>query len=143
MNCSLLEQVYKDASLGYNSCCKLLECLKGKDNKIIGSVEKIRDEYSSFAKMSRDMLVNSGKTMEDESVITKMMSSMGILKEVLADNSDASIAEMLIQGLVLGEVEMEKRIKTASDDVSKDDLKVAKDFFKFQKSSEKELRKYL
>ena len=50
---------------------------------------------------------------------------------------------MLIQGLVLGEVEMEKRIKTASDDVSKDDLKVAKDFFKFQKSAEKELRKYL
>ena len=56
----------------------------------------------------------------EEGNMAKMMSSMGIFKEVLADNSDAAIADLLIQGLSMGIIEMEKRIKGASDDVDKD-----------------------
>ena len=72
-----------------------------------------------------------------------MMSSMGIFKEVLADNSDSAIADLLIQGLLMGEVEMKKRIENASDDVNKDDFDLAKDFLKFQKKSHKIMEKYL
>lgn len=75
--------------------------------------------------------------------MTKMMSSMGIFKEVLADNSDSAIADLLIQGLLMGEVEMKKRIENASDDVNKDDFDLAKDFLKFQKKSHKIMEKYL
>ena len=72
-----------------------------------------------------------------------MMYSMGIFKEVLADNSDSAIADLLIQGLLMGEVEMKKRIENASDDVNKDDFDLAKDFLKFQKKSHKIMEKYL
>lgn len=143
MDCELLKKIYKDASMGHFACEKVLEYLKGKDNKIIGSIEKVRDEYSSFLGMSRDKLLSLDKKVEDESTMTKMMSSMGIFKEVISDNSDASMAEMLVQGLVMGQLEMEKRIKSASDDIDKEDLNMAKEFLKFQKKAEKELKKYL
>ena len=143
MDCELLEKIYKDASMGHFACEKVLEYLKGKDNKIIGSIEKVRDEYSSFLFMCRDKLLSLDKKVEDESTMTKMMSSMGIFKEVISDNSDASMAEMLVQGLVMGQLEMEKRIKSASDDIDKEDLNMAKEFLKFQKKAEKELKKYL
>lgn len=141
--CELLEKIYKDASMGRFSTQKLLENLKGKDNKITGVVESIFQDYSSFEQKAKEALVAQDKKPEEEGNMAKMMSSMGIFKEVLTDNSDSAIADLLIQGLSMGEVEMQKRVDNASDDINKDDLKLAKDFLKFQQKSQKELKKYL
>lgn len=141
--CELLEKIYKDASMGRFSTQKLLENLKGKDNKITGVVESIFQDYSSFEQKAKEALVAQDKKPEEEGNMAKMMSSMGIFKEVLTDNSDSAIADLLIQGLSMGEIEMQKRVDNASDDINKDDLKLAKDFLKFQQKSQKELKKYL
>ena len=141
--CELIEKIYKDASMGRYSTEKLLENLKGKDNKITGVVESIFKEYSSFEQSAKESLLAKDLKPEQEGNFTKMMSSMGIFKEVLNDNSDSSIADLLIQGLSMGEIEMKKRVENASDDIEKDDLKLAKDFLKFQKDAQKDLKKYL
>lgn len=141
--CELLEKIYKDASMGRFSTQKLLENLKGKDNKITGVVEAIFQDYSSFEQKAKEALVAQDKKPEEEGNMAKMMSSMGIFKEVLTDNSDSAIADLLIQGLSMGEIEMQKRVDNASDDINKDDLKLAKDFLKFQQKAQKELKKYL
>lgn len=141
--CELLEKIYKDASMGRFSMQKLLGNLKGKDNKIIGVVESIFQDYSSFEQKAKEALVAQDKKPEEEGNMAKMMSSMGIFKEVLTDNSDSAIADLLIQGLSMGEIEMQKRVDNASDDINKDDLKLAKDFLKFQQKAQKELKKYL
>ena len=143
MQCELLEKIYKDASMGRFSTQKLLENLKGKDNKITGVVESIFQDYSSFEQKAKEALVAQDKKPEEEGNMAKMMSSMGIFKEVLTDNSDSAIADLLIQGLSMGEIEMQKRVDNASDDINKDDLKLAKDFLKFQQKAQKELKKYL
>ncbi len=141
--CELIEKIYKDAAMGRYSTQKLLSNLKGKDNKITGDVEEILDGYSSFEEKAKNELLASDKQPVEEGSMAKMMSSMGIFKEVLADNSDAAIADLLIQGLSMGIIEMEKRIKGASDDINKDYLKLAKDFMKFQEKSKKKMEKYL
>lgn len=38
---------------------------------------------------------------------------------------------------------MEKRVENASDEINKDDLKLAKDFLKFQKKAQKDLKDFL
>lgn len=141
--CELIEKIYKDASMGRFSTEKLLGNLKDKDNKIIGDVEEIFKGYSSFEEKAKEILLSRDIPPEKVGNMTKMMSFMGIFKEVLADNSDSAIADLLIQGLLMGEVEMKKRIENASDDVNKDDFDLAKDFLKFQKKSYKIMEKYL
>ena len=141
--CELIEKIYKDASMGRFSTEKLLGNLKDKDNKIIGDVEEIFKGYSSFEEKAKEILLSRDIPPEKVGNMTKMMSSMGIFKEVLADNSDSAIADLLIQGLLMGVVEMKKRIENASDDVNKDDFDLAKDFLKFQKKSHKIMEKYL
>lgn len=143
MHYELLEKIYKDASMGRFSTQKLLENLKGKDNKITGVVEAIFQDYSSFEQKAKEALIVQDKKPEEEGNMAKMMSSMGIFKEVLTDNSDSAIADLLIQGLSMGEIEMQKRVDNAGDDINKDDLKLAKDFLKFQQKAQKELKKYL
>lgn len=141
--CRLIEKIYKDASMGRFSTQKLLENLRGKDNKIIKDVEELFKEYSSYEEKAKESMLTMDIHPEEESNVSKIMSSMGIFKEVLTDNSDSAIADLLIQGLSMGEVEMQKTIDNASDDINKEDLKLAKDFLKFQKKAKKMIEEYL
>ena len=141
--CTLIEKIYKDAAMGRYSTQKLMENLKGKDNKITDDVEGIFEGYSSFEEKAKEVLISCNMTPEEEGSIAKMMSSMGIMKEVLTDNSDPAIADLLIQGISMGVIEMEKRIKGASDDINKDHIKLAKEFLKFQEKAQKKMEKYL
>ena len=54
--CTLIEKIYKDAAMGRYSTQKLMENLKGKDNKITDDVEEIFEGYSSF----ESYIYNSG-----------------------------------------------------------------------------------
>lgn len=141
--CTLIEKIYKDAAMGRYSTQKLMENLKGKDNKITDDVEEIFEGYSSFEEKAKEVLISCNMTPEEEGSIAKMMSSMGIMKEVLTDNSDPAIADLLIQGISMGVIEMEKRMKGASDDINKDHIKLAKEFLKFQEKAQKKMEKYL
>ena len=73
----------------------------------------------------------------------KMMSRMGVKKEVKNDNSDSAIAEMLIQGVSLGSLDIEKKLKTYKDNCEQEELDMAKDFYRFQQEVIEELKKYL
>ncbi len=139
----LLEEVYKTAAMGRFSMMKLIEALKEKDNKIKGYLEELLEDYRNYEDQSKELLLKESIEPMEENAISKLMASMGIQKEVKGDNSDAAMAEMLIQGISMGSIEIEKQIKNYKDHVDKDDMKLAKKFLKFQEKAIEELKKYL
>lgn len=139
----LLEEVYKTAAMGRFSMMKLIEALKEKDNKIKGYLEELLEDYGNYEDQSKKLLLKENIEPMEENAISKLMASMGIQKEVKGDNSDAAMAEMLIQGISMGSIEMEKQIKNYKDRVDKDDMKLAKKFLKFQEKAIEELKKHL
>ena len=76
-------------------------------------------------------------------MMAKMGSSFAIKKEVIVDNSDSRIADMLIKGLTMGTLDMEKKISKYSENIDKKTLKQAEAFLKFQQESIAELKKFL
>ena len=62
---------------------------------------------------------------------------------MMKDNSDARIADMLIKGLTMGTIDMNKKIDNYEKIVDKDVLKLAKDFRSFQEDSVEKLKAYL
>lgn len=72
-----------------------------------------------------------------------MAASMGIGKEVRSDNSDSSIADMLIKGISMGTLDMQKKIAEVGKKVGKKELKFANKFLEFQKEIVEELKKFL
>lgn len=142
-NLELYLHIYKDSEMGSFTLSKLLTELKEKDNKIKKVVEDILKSYEKFMEESKNYLISNEKKLEENSKMSKMGASMGIRKEVKSDNSDSSIAELLIQGLAMGSLDMEKKINEYKNDVNKEQLKFAKDFYKFQENSIEELKKYL
>ncbi len=139
----LIEYIYKDAEMGVYTINKLLDHLKEKDNKIKGYAEEILKKYEEFAHEAKGELKENKIPPMEEGIITKMMSSMGISKEVKEDNSDSAIADLLIQGISMGSIEMEKKISVYQDQVDKEHLKLAKKFLKFQEKTIAELKEYL
>ena len=139
----LLEHIYKDASMGSYTMEHLLEDLKDRDNKIKGLAEDILKEYQEFKSKAKEQLKEENIKLAEEGLVSKMMSTMGITKEVKKDNSDAAIADMLIKGVSMGSIEMEKKIKDFAKEAEKEDKKLAEDFLKFQQKTVDKLKEYL
>lgn len=139
----LLEHIYKDAYMASYSLQKLLDEIKNKDNKIKGDVEDILQKYQEFKEEVEELLKGNGEEVNDPNFFAKMGSTMGILKEVKTDNSDSSIADMVIQGVSMGSIETEKKLKAYEKDIEKEYKDLAQRFLKFQQKSIDKLKKYL
>lgn len=139
----LLLYIYQTAEMGKNSLKELLEALKDKENKIKKEIEEELDKYEEFYNESEKLLKENKIKPKSQGPMTEMMSKMGINMNVMKDNSDAKIAEMIMQGLTMGTIEMEKKIKDYQDEVDKKIIKLAKELLKFQEKSIENIKEYL
>lgn len=135
--------ILKDADMSVYTLTGLLDDLKKKDNKIKGTVEDILKGYERYLDRAKTFLEEKECDEKFESRIAKMMSRMGVKKEVKSDNSDSAIAEMLIQGVSMGSLDMEKSLSEYEKDAEKEELEMAHDFYDFQQDVITALKKYL
>ena len=139
----LVEHVYKDSSMSVFSLKELLKEIKKKDNKIFTDVEHLISGYNRYVKDSSKILKKESGEFKTNNFFEKMMAKEGIKKEVKSDNSDASIADMLIKGISMGSLDMEKKIKKYEEVSEKSYLKLAHDYLNFSKDNMTALKKYL
>lgn len=142
-NLELLEFIYKTSDMGISTTTNLLNTIKEKDNKIKKEAEDIIKTYEKYLKESEKLLKKSKTKGEDENIFTKTMSTMGIKKEIKNDNSDAHLADMLIQGLTMGNLETNKRIENYKNDADRKNLSLAKNFVKDFENHIEILKEYL
>lgn len=142
-NTEILEYIYKDANMGAESITTLIKALQSKDNKIKPVLEEELKKYEEYIKKSEKQLKKLKVELKEFSTMAKMSSWMGIKMEMLKDNSDARIADMLIKGLTMGTIDMNKKIDNYEKIVDKDILKLAKEFRSFQEDSIEKLKVYL
>lgn len=142
-NNELILHIYQDAEMYCYTIEKLLNDIKEKDNKIKKIVEDILHEYQDWKLKSKKLLQKENAEISENSFMAKFMAGQGIKSEVSEDNSDSAIADMLIKGISMGSIDMEKKISAYKDDVSKEDLEMAKDFMKFQERYIEKLKQYL
>lgn len=139
----LLKHINQDAEMASYTIENLLNGLKEKDNKIKGITENILKKYQTFLKDTNEILKKNDISTDEKSFFDKMGAKMGIKMNIIDDNSDSSIADMLIKGLSMGSLDMEKKINDYKKDVDEKSLTIAKDFLKFQTDSINKLKTYL
>lgn len=142
-NLELLEIIYKNCDMSCITLEKLLVELKEKDNKIKKKIEEILKDYEKFLNNSKKHLKDYNAPLEKNSMIAKVGAKMGIKKEVKCDNSDAAIADMLIKGITMGSIDIDKAITNYQDIVNKKYLEFAKEFLKFQQETIEQLKQFL
>ena len=142
-NIEMLEYIYKAANIGRMSCENLLKALKEKDNKIKKVLEEINKEYEHFENESSKLLKKNKVEPKGANMMMDIMNKLGIDKEVKSDNSDPSIAGTLIEGLTMGNIEIEKRLSSFENEIDKKIVILAKSFKKFGENYIEKLKIFL
>lgn len=142
-NSELLNYIYQNAEMGHSSTLKLLTTLKEKENTIKNSLETIKNEYNDFKNKSKMLIKKQKSSIKKSSLVTKISSSLGISMEVNKDNSDPAIAHLMIQGLTMGIVDVESKIKRFTGICDDAVISFAKDYLSFQNKSLEHLKNYL
>lgn len=139
----LLEYIYQTTDLGKKGLVHVLQALEDKDNKIKKDLEKQLDGYEELHKDVEKLLNKNKVKPKDKGPFIELMNKMGVNMNVMMDNSDSKVAEMIIQGLTMGIIEMEKKIKDYEDEVDKDIIKLAKKVLKYQEKCLEDIKEYL
>ena len=142
-NHELVLHIYQDAEMACYTISKLLSDLKEKDNKIKKIVEDVLKEYEEWKNKTKKYLKKANAEISENGMMAKMMAGMSIKKEVKSDNSDSAIADLLIQGVAMGTLSMEKKLKQYENDTDKKEIQFAKDFLKFQEKTINTFKEYL
>lgn len=142
-NEEILEYIYQTSNMGYQSTKDLIDSLKGKDNKIKKLVEEIEKNYEKYAKETEKLLNKKDLKAKPVGMMAKAMSKMSVNKEMISDNSDSNIADMLIQGLTMGNLELSKHIDNYEKTADKKIINLAKSLRKFGEEYIKKLKEYL
>lgn len=142
-NIEMLEYIYKASNIGKISAENMLKALKEKDNKIKKIIEEINKEYEKYEKESSKLLKKNKVEPKGASMMLEVINKMGVKKEVNNDNSDASIAGTLIEGLTMGNIEIEKRLSNFENEIDKKIIKIAKSFKSFGENYIEKLKTFL
>lgn len=142
-NVELLEYIYKNSEMGVFTIKTLLKDLNEKENKIKKLADDQMKEYNVFCDESKKLIKKHGYELKTNGIMAKIGSSIGIKREVQKDNSDAQIAHMLTEGITMGIVDMETKIKNYKLTVEKDIYKLAEKFLKFQQGEIEKLKEYM
>ena len=142
-NNELLMYIYKNADMGVKSTTKLIKLLNTSDNKIKNIVEGELKGYENFLKKSKMLLKKNKVTPKGIGLVADISSGIAMDMEFMKDNSDAKIADILIRGFTMGNIEIDKKIAKYKGDADKDILKIAKELKKFGEINIELLKPYL
>ena len=142
-NTELLEYIYENARMGVNSLTNLIREINGKDNKIKKIVEGELKGYENYVKDCEKLMKKFKVKAKEPGMMANLSSMMGTKMEMMNDNSDSRIADMLIKGFTMGNIDIEKKIDRYQDDADKEILELAKRLLKFGEENIELLKPYL
>ncbi len=131
-NNELLMHIYETAKMGSYTVTTLLNKIKSKENKLKFILEKEIKEYEKYIKLTEKLLKKSGIIPKEPSLMSKIGSNIGIMKETIIDNSDSALSQMLVEGMTMGVTTIGAKINSYKKSADRATLKIAKNFVSFQ-----------
>lgn len=142
-NLELLTHIYETAEMGSYTITTLINKIKSKENKIKFVLEKEIKEYEKYLKVAEKLLIKNNVTPKKSSFMAKMGSNIGIMKETMMDNSDAALAQMLIEGITMGVTVIGAKVSSYKKIADRKVLKLANDFLTFQEDEIERLKAFI
>ena len=142
-NLEILECIYQNSDMEVKALTDLLKDIKTKNNKIKTLIGEEVKGYEKFLKESEKLLKKNKVEPKSKGLVADMMAKMGIKKEVKKDNSDSALAEMIIEGFTMGNLEINKLITNYEKIADKKVLKLAYDLYDYGEKEIIKLKQYI
>lgn len=139
----LIELVYKNADMGVHSLTSLLRNIENKENKIKAVLEKELKSYEKYVSICEDELKENNVSIKTAGMMAKMSSDVGVMMETMKDNSDSALAQMVIEGITMGVVDITSKLLKYKSTCDQKVIKLTKNYLKFQEKEIEKLKEYL
>ncbi len=137
----ILAEIYRNAQLALQSIVDILPEVEAEDLKeeIMREHEVYEDISARASMLARDR----GLELKEPNVMKKAMMWGSIKMNTLTDNTRSHIAEMMIQGTVMGITSLKTSQSQMSEGADKEIVDLLKEFIKIEEGFEKTLKGYL
>lgn len=140
LDLAVLNEVSKIAKMGMDSISYLAP--KVTDKEMRKTLVAIYSQYGNTQSQINQHFEKYGEIPESTPLKDKMMGFAGVQFNTLKDRSNSHIAEIMIQGILMGVIACQK-ILNCELDVQKSTTELIKDFNKFQRDNIDKLNAYL
>lgn len=139
-NEALLQDIYSSSKMGVESIAKLLPKVQNQAFK--NTLSSLLSSYQGFATDATTRLTQMNVVPKDATFMQKLPAEFGIAMETAMDNSDSKIAELMINGSVMGITDMKKSI-ASNNSVQPDTVTLAQNVIAFHEQNINDLTQYL
>ncbi|MCQ2354305.1 MAG: hypothetical protein MJ102_04275 [Clostridia bacterium] len=137
-----LEDIFKNVKMGADSIVNLMNRVKDETLKLEMTYEL--DRYEEFARRASTLMTERGLKAKEENPITKASAKIGMAMNTITDSTTPHLAEMLIQGSVMGVTDLLKQISVAEEcGIDGDAMQLAREAVDFEEDSTERLKKFL
>lgn len=138
----LLVAIYKNVKMATDSLLTLMP--KVKNERLKNDMTVQLSVYEGFASRAAKLLAEEGVKPEEEGMMTKMGAKMGMAMNTMRDSSSSHLAEMIIEGSVMGVNDMTKQISEAKKrGVTGEPLHLAQHLCEYEEKIAEDFKSYL
>ena len=140
LDLAVLNELSKIAKMGMDSISYLAPKVSDKEMRKV--LVAMYSQYGNTQSQINQHFEKYGEIPESTPLKDKMMSFAGVQFNTLKDKSNSHIAEIMIQGTLMGVIECQK-ILNCKLDIQKSTTELIKDFNKFQRDNIDKLNAFL
>lgn len=136
-----LAEIYRNAQLALQSISDILP--EVEDSEVKAQLHAQHEEYEKFSARAAILAKDKGLEIKEPNPFKKAMMWGSIKMNTLTDNSRSHIADMMIQGTVMGITSLRKTASELSLEGSEDIVKLLDEMISKEEDFEKKWKEYL
>ena len=137
----VLAEIYRNAQLALQSISNILPQVE--DAEIRAELVSQHEEYEKISSKATQLSKDLGYEVKEPNPFKKMMMWGSIKINSLTDNSRSHIAEMMVQGTVMGITALKSSAGDTFADADPDVTALLHEFIELEEAFEKKLKEYL
>ena len=137
----ILAEIYRNCQLALESISDILP--EGEDEGIKAEILRQHEEYEKICGRAACLARDKALELKEPNPMKKAMMWGSIKMNTLTDNSRAHIAEMMIQGTVMGITSLKTSLSELPKDDDEEITALLKDLIALEEEFEKKLKTFL
>ena len=137
----ILAEIYRNVQLALESISDILP--EVEDEGIRSEIIREHEEYEKIGAKAAVLAKNKGYEVKEPNPFKKAMMWGSIKMNTLTDNSASHIAEMMIQGTVMGITSLKSSLSDAETHADEEIIALLKELISLEEGFEKTLKEYL
>ena len=137
----LLNNIYQNVKMGVDAINTLLPKVENQAMRQDLTTQLLG--YEEFSTQATKLLLEQGKTPKEISAFQKIPAEAGIHMNTLRDRSNSNIAEMMINGSIMGIIDTTRTLNQCRETCPKQLTQLAHDIIDFEDNNVTRMRAYL